>query len=223
MRISAPALPSLRRTDHSSSFDLPFGQEQFRNWRRGSRTESRDDMILLFDMFRNDFGTTDTDFEGDGIDDEYTLKLLDVARSRDHADELRIATLTAFDINRMNLEAETDFDSLAARGKSPHSVLGRLQGFGESDPDGCIHRDVGMPIVVAGDCRRPVIARIARCEAAANSLLPVFMVSRSLRSVPAPMAWRKMRLRLKAPTWMSSRLSMFSCSRRWVRRMAPVS
>jgi hypothetical protein len=60
----------------------------------------------------SDFAITDADFDSDGIDDKFTLALLDVVCSRDLEDNLRVATLNAFDINRMSLEAEADFASL---------------------------------------------------------------------------------------------------------------
>ncbi len=65
-----------------------------------------------FDMFMTDFGITDADFDADGIEDAFMLALLDVVCARDLEDSLRNATLNAFDINRMNLEAEAQFDSL---------------------------------------------------------------------------------------------------------------
>ena len=43
------------------------------------------------------------------------------------------------------------------------------------------------------------------------------------RGVPAPTSLRRMRLKLKAPTWISCRVRMFLCPRRWVRLMPPVS
>ena len=43
------------------------------------------------------------------------------------------------------------------------------------------------------------------------------------RGVPAPISLRRMRLKLKAPTWISCRFRMFSCPRKWVRLMPPVS
>jgi hypothetical protein len=63
-------------------------------------------------MFTTDFGITEADFDNDGIDDEFTLALLRAVCSRDLEDDLRNATLNAFDINRMNLEAEAQFESL---------------------------------------------------------------------------------------------------------------
>jgi len=41
----------------------------------------------------------------------------------------------------------------------------------------------------------------------------------SSRGVPAPSSWRRIRLRLNAPTWISWRFRMFSCPRRWQRRI----
>src|SRR5271157_2908848 len=43
------------------------------------------------------------------------------------------------------------------------------------------------------------------------------------RGVPAPSTWRRIRLRLKAPTCTNCRFRMFSCPRRCVRLMPPVS
>src|ERR1035441_4880365 len=43
------------------------------------------------------------------------------------------------------------------------------------------------------------------------------------RGVPAPNSFRKTRLKLNAPTWISCRFKMFSCPRRWQSRIPPVS
>jgi hypothetical protein len=71
-----------------------------------------DNIDSQFDMFTTDFAITDPDFDNDEIDDKFTLALLRAVCSRELEDELRNATLNAFDINRMNLEAETQFDTL---------------------------------------------------------------------------------------------------------------
>ncbi len=71
-----------------------------------------DEIGLQFDSFRNGFGITDPDFDGDGIEDTFTLALLEAACNLELEDDLRSATLNAFDINRMNLEKEAQFESL---------------------------------------------------------------------------------------------------------------
>jgi hypothetical protein len=45
----------------------------------------------------------------------------------------------------------------------------------------------------------------------------------SSRGVPAPSTFLSIRLRLNAPTCTSCRFRMFSCPRRWQRRIPPVS
>ncbi len=72
----------------------------------------RDDVDSQFEMFTADFGISEADFDNDGIDDEFTLALLYAVCSRKLEDDLRNATLNAFAINLMNLEAEAQFDSL---------------------------------------------------------------------------------------------------------------